>query len=355
MKKLISFLLAISILAALIGCGGGQTNDGSSGAGKAPASGGDSAAPIEVTMATLASDESAINQFVYKFEDKVDELLPGRFTWKNYINGALGNEREIGEAAINGDVNGSIIACSVMASVIPLNSTILQDCFFLFHGVDHMYKCLDAGYREIMDEEYAKSGAVNVGYLFSTSQEIGNSKRPIKVPDDLKGLKIRCYESAAPFAFLEGVGAIPVTMPWGDLFTGMQQGTIDGIYTSRDSFGPGGRLAEASKYHTLLAATTTGWALSFNQAWFESLPADAQQAFMTAGKTAEDWMKTEGYINISDDDLAFFEECGIEVYQPTEAEMELWREAGKKYAWPVIQETVGEELWAKAQEWAELG
>ena len=353
MKKFVSLLLTLALALSMTACGGGSEDAEQSGIGEA-AAGGDAAAPIEVKVATLSSDETAVNQFVYKFEETVDELLPGRFEWSNYINGAMGSEREIGEAIVNGDVQAGTPACSVMASVIPLTTTILQDCFFLFKGVDHMYKCLDAGYRDAMDEDYEKNGVVNVGYLYSTSQEIGNTQRPVKVPSDLAGLKIRCYESAAPFAFLEGVGAIPVTMAWGELYTAMQQGTIDGIYTSRNSFGLGGRLAEVSKYHTLLAATTTGWALSFNKEWFDALPADAQEAFMEAGKAAEEWVQTDGVTEINEQDMAFFEECGVEVYQPTDAEMELWVEAAKEYCWPIIEETVGEELWSQALEWAEI-
>lgn len=353
MKKVVSLLLVIVMILSLAACGSKGSDSGSPGSNSG-SPGSDSEKPINVKVATLAADETPINQFVYKFEEEVDRLLPGRFEWTNYINGAMGNEREIGEAVINGDVQASIPACSVMASVIPLTTTILQDCFFLFHGVEHMYQCLDAGYRDAMDQDYEKNGGVNVGYLYYTSQEIGNTKKPVKVPDDLKGLKIRCYESAAPFAFLKGVGAIPVTMAWGELYTAMQQGTIDGVYTSRNSFGSSGKLAEVNKYHTLLEATTTGWALTFNKEWFDALPADAQEAFMQAGKVAEEWARYEGSVGLSKTDLEFFEECGVEVYQPTDAEMELWKAAAKEYSWPIIQETVGEELWAKALEWSEL-
>lgn len=311
-----------------------------------------SEAPIQVRLATLDADDSTLSMYVKTFMDAVDEILPGRFEWSLYSNGSLGNERELGEQVMSHQIQGAVVACSVMSSVAPLTTPALQDAMFMFSGVDDMYRVLNDGYREYLDEDYEQYGFVNMGYIFAGSQEIENNSHVVKVPSDMADLKIRCYESAPIFAFLDGVGAMGVTMAWSDLFTALEQGTLDGIYTSVSSFGLGGHLAEAGTYHTILNATTTGYGFTFDKSWFDTLPEDAQAAMREAASVAEDWMQNEWAPDQYDKDMEFILDNGVEVYEPTEEEYAEWVDAARTYCWSYIEEAVGEDLWAKALEWS---
>lgn len=359
MKKILSLTLALTLALSLTACGGDKPAESKAAETGAPAASeaakpGSNEAPVTIKIATTAADGSIINTFLYKITEEVDAALPGRVEWKYYTNGSLGSEREIGEAIINKDVDAAIVAPSVMNAVVPLKIPNIQDAFFLFHGVEHMYKVADAGYREALAAEYAPYGMVNVALLWSVPQEIGNNVRPIKVPEDIKGLKIRSNESVGPFSFLEGAGAIPVNIPMNELYTSMEQGTVDGAFTSRSVFGNSNKMAEVTKYYSSLACTTTGWALTFNEEIFNGLAEDIQQAILDAGKTAEDWMRYEYSQGLAEKDIEYMESCGCEIYTPTEEEMELWQAAAEEYSWPKIKELVGDELWEQALEWSKV-
>lgn len=355
MKKLGSLLLAFAMVLALAACGGSGTpapsNSNSNSNSENPATTDAKIETITVKVGNVGKETVGTSLFMHVFADAVEERLPGRFEFKFYHNSELGSEREYGEMVHNGEIEGAVVACSVMNAVVPVPAGNLQDCMFMFGGTDDMYDILNKGYREYLDAEYEAGGLINMGYVFQVIQDFENNIRPVRTPGDLKGLKIRSYEGIGPLAFLEGVGAIPVTLAFSECYSALQQGTIDGLYSSLTAYGTS-KMSEVADYHTKASATCTGYGFTFNKAWFDALPADAQTAFREAATVAEDWMRDEFAPNLYDEEMAKIEANGTEIIELTDAEMALFIEAAKEYCWPAIKEAVGEELWAKALEWS---
>lgn len=305
---------------------------------------------ITVKMGTVLAETHPLQQLTYYFQNRVDELIPGRIEWKNYINSALGGERDIGESILSGVLEGGVIACSTATSFAPMQSVVLQDVPFLFKDVDTVYAAIDEWYRELMDEDYAKYDLTNMAYMIIGGQEVENSVRPIRTPADLKDLKIRVYASIGTYNFIESCGGLPVSMDFGEVYTSIQQGTIDGVFTSSYAFVPQ-KFVEVDKYHTKLGVTHCAQTILFSKSWFETLPEDVQAAFIQAGRETEEYCRyTFGPAN----DIADYEnitKAGVEVYYPTEDEYNMFAEATKNYCYDNLRGEVGEELWDKAIDW----
>lgn len=350
MKKLVSLLMVFAMVLSLAACGGSKTKEPAK-KDEAASSGSEEIEVIEVKVGNVGKETVGTSLFMHVFADAVEERLPGRFEFKYYHNGELGSEREYGEMVHNGEIQGAVVGCSVMNAVVPVPSANLQDCMFMFNGVDNMYEILNNGYREYLDADYAAGGLINMGYVFQCTQEFENRIRPIRSPEDLKGMKIRSYESKAVLGFLEGIGAIPVTLAFSECYSGLQQGTIDGLYTSWTGYGTS-KMSEVTGYHTTMNATCTGYGFTFNGDWFDALPEDAQTAFKEAALVAEEWMCNEFAPNLVAEETAKIEANDCEMIELTDAELAVFTEAAKEHCWPIVKEAVGEELWAKALEWS---
>ena len=154
---------------------------------------------------------------------------------------------------------------------------------------------------------------------------ISNRLREVKTPADLKGIKMRSSFGGAVIDMntLSGWGAIPTPLPWGESYSGIQQGVIDGmfvqpIWTSIAGF------AEILGFGTRVPSNWVGQLQVINAATWEEMPGDIRDPFMQAAQIAAD----EGSAldrEVEQKFLAKLEADGMAIYSPDEGEMAEWR------------------------------
>ncbi len=353
MKKLLALLLSGCMVLTLVACGGGDTSAGDTGdaAGTTDAGGAD-VEPVKISIATPTADGNPMQDLVYYFEEQVDKLLPGRVEWVNYPNSTMGSEREIGEQVIDGTLDAALVGPSNIPSFAPMNAVRLQDVPFLFESQDELYDATDEWYRDMINEECAPYGFTTIFYEYIIGQEIENTKRPIYTPEDVKGLKIRVYDSIGPYKFLEACGGLPVAMAFSEVYTGVQQGALDGLYTTTSNFVPQ-KFTEVCKYHTKLTITNLGMTLMFNQAKLDSFPEDLQEAIMEAGKLTEKHCREvvgpETRENTYDEIAA----AGVEINEVTEEQYQVFADLIADYCYDELREEIGPEMWDECIAWLE--
>jgi len=103
------------------------------------------------------------------------------------------------------------------------------DLPFLFENREHAYKFLDGDLGKAYLDELFDYKMIGLGYWETGFSKLCNSKRPISTPDQVAGLNIRTMESAPYMLYFSTLRANPVPMGWGDIYTGLQNGTIDGL------------------------------------------------------------------------------------------------------------------------------
>ncbi len=164
------------------------------------------------------------------------------------------------------------------------------------------------------------SGLCRVGFRHFT-----NSVRPIKTPADLKGLKIRVMETPVYVNMLKAVGANPTPIAWTELYTALQTGVVVGQENPVGSI-LSAKLYEVQKYMTLDGHVYgVDWFI-INEKFYKSLPPDLQYIILDSAQISSTVSRgVMNYLNAAGlDQLAA---AGMQIYSPTDAEMEQFRKA----------------------------
>ena len=209
--QLLALLLAVSLLTGLLtGCSGQEKSKES----------------VTLTVAHVLTETHAYHQAWLKVAELVEERTNGGLKLEVFANSTLGNERDVIEGMQLGIVDLSCMSTGALASFSP--AFMALDLPFIFDSRENADKVLDS---EIGDELLAsldESMLVGVTFWENGFRNISNSKRDVVTPEDVKGLKIRTLENELQVAAFTTLGANAIPMAWGEVYTALQQGTIDG-------------------------------------------------------------------------------------------------------------------------------
>ncbi len=200
----VTLVAAVSLL--ISGCGSGE--------------------PVTILKAALSQNPSEPQvRAVELFAEMVAEGTEGRVRVQVYPNNQLGNQRDVVEGLQMGSVELANIA-SVMASFVP--ETNLFELPFLFDGPEHFDAVMDSHIGQGLAPAFERRGLHLLGYFDVGERHIMTTERPVERLEDLRGLKIRTMENRLHLATFEAFGANPLPMAYGELYTALEQGVIDG-------------------------------------------------------------------------------------------------------------------------------
>lgn len=183
-------------------------------------------AATEVTLGHTLSDSSHYSVGADAFKETLERLSDGEFTVNEHPSGSLGGERAMIEGLQIGTVDVVITSTGPLGNFVP--ETYVLDLPFLFEDYDQARCVLDG---EIGEELLTKMGDHNlVGLAWSENgfRHMTNSLREINTPEDAEGLKVRTMENRVHQEAFRQMGASPTPMAFPELFTALQQGTVDG-------------------------------------------------------------------------------------------------------------------------------
>jgi len=223
MKKFLSILLVAVLLISAAGCGGGgDTGDGN----QAGQNKGDSDKVYTLKLAHQASTTHP-NQFAAEeFKKKVEAESDGRLKIEIFTDGTLGQDRDLAEGAQAGTVDMALVTVGPLVSFIPELGAL--DLPFVFKDFDHGFKFIESDVATSLDSEYEAKNLVNLGFYSQGFRHLTNSQKPVTGVDDIKGMKIRVMQSPIFIDTFNTLGASAVPMAWSEVYTSLQQGTIDG-------------------------------------------------------------------------------------------------------------------------------
>jgi tripartite ATP-independent transporter DctP family solute receptor len=238
------------------------------------------AAPIKMKVAYVVPETQSTHVAAAKFfKPYVEKHSKGQIIVELYPNGQLGGDRQAIEAVGLGTINMTIPAVAVLSGFEPRFQVF--DLPFLFNSKKEAYKALDGALGTKLNALLPPLGLKNLAYAENGFRMITNNKGPVTKPADLAGLKIRTMENPIHIATFRALGANPTPMSFGELYTALQQKTVDAqenpiplIYTSK--------FYEVQKYCSLSGHVYAATALLVNDKWFNSLPKDLQKVLQDA-------------------------------------------------------------------------
>lgn len=156
----------------------------------------------------------------------VAERLGGRYKIELFPNFQLGGEREMTEGAQLGTIDLVITSTGPVGNFVP--DTLITDIPFLFRDYAHARGVLDGPIGQAILDKCPSKGLICLAWSENGFRHLTNNRREVKSPADAKGLKIRTMENQVHMQAFRTLGALPTPMAFPELFSALQQGTVDG-------------------------------------------------------------------------------------------------------------------------------
>ena len=182
--------------------------------------------PMVLTLAHGLSESHTVHIAMMEFAQKVEERTNGRIQVKIFPNGQLGSETENMEQLMAGVIAMTKVSAPGLATYNEAYHTFGLP--YLFDDTEDFYHKMDSQQMRDFFLSTADDGFVTLTYYTSGARSFYTKDRAIRTPEDLHGLKIRVQDMQSQTDMLEALGGIPVAMSYGDVYTSLQTGIIDG-------------------------------------------------------------------------------------------------------------------------------
>ena len=233
MKKFLSLVLALTMAASLVACGGSDKKEEAPAKTEtkteAPATTETPEAGVEYTETTItwahgAAETTSLHEAVLEFERLLEERSGGAVQVDVFPNQQLGGDREYTEAGTQGNVDMGSPTSSNIAGFIP--SLNVLDAPFVVTDRDKMYEVLDGEFGQQVLNSMNSANLQGIGFLENGFRCLTTNKE-IKTLADMAGVKIRVMENDLHMTIWKSVGANPSPLAFGELYTALQQKTFD--------------------------------------------------------------------------------------------------------------------------------
>jgi tripartite ATP-independent transporter DctP family solute receptor len=180
--------------------------------------------------------------------DMVDEKSGGKLKIEIYPSGQLGQERECLELLQIGSLAMTKVSASVMENFAPSYKVLSLP--YIFRDPAHSYRVMDGEIGQEILTQGQKFWLRGLTFYDAGYRSFYTKERPVSSPDDLRGLKIRVQPSNTAMNMVRAFGGSPTPISWGELYTALQQGVVDGAENNSPSF-YFSRHYEVCKYYSL--------------------------------------------------------------------------------------------------------
>ena len=298
MKKTITILIILAMLTALSISASAESPE------------------IVLRLAETQTETYPATMGAIEFARLVNERSEGRIKIECYTGGQLGgDEQAIIEQVQFGAIDLTRVNLAPMTEFAPILN--LFQMPFLFENSEHMYKVIDSELGQQMLDSVENSNFVGLALYEAGTRKFYNSVRPITCLDDIKGLKLRTTQSQLIIDMVEALGAVPTPMAFGEVYSSLQTGVIDGAENNWVSYDQNSHF-EVAKYLTLDAHTAPPEILIMSKMSFDRLSPEDQQLIRQAAKDSLLYEREQyGIVEQASIDKVTADGTGVEVSELT--------------------------------------
>lgn len=269
-------LLTIVFITVLAAC---SSNDEESPGGDESA--GDASYEWRIGWNTV--EDSIRGVAAQEFKRVLEEESDGNITVELFPNEQLGTDNEMVESIQVGALDFQLSSSGVLAEIMPEYSA--TDLPFMFEDADEAHAALDGSYGDLLKEVSSEEGIKMLNTFSIGFSQITSNANPINGPEDLEGASIRSPNEPVPIATFEELGSLVTTMPFTEVYLGLQQGAIDGQFNPltaiRDS-----NFHEVQDYLAMTDIIFYHAPFIMNQELWDSLDAETQELVQRAADEA---------------------------------------------------------------------
>ncbi|WP_165814635.1 TRAP transporter substrate-binding protein [Labrenzia sp. 011] len=286
------------------------------------------------------NENHPLAQGAQKFADEIGEKTDGKIKIQVYPNSTIGSSRELVEAAQIGVVDFALVPTTNVASFYsPLDIFYLP---FLFRDSAHAYAVSDGPVGQSLYEGLQKATGIHTLAMYESGfRTITTRETKVEMPDDMKGIKFRVVNNPLNVATFKALGANPTPMALSEVFTGLQQGTVDG----QDNPVGNVKAFGFDKVQGNITLSRHQWAgimfLASDRLW-QSAPDNVKELFSQTALETQDWER-EALNAVEASYLKEMEGDGMTVTRLTPEQAAAFQ-AAMEPVWNEYREKIGAEL-----------
>ncbi|MGF1637160.1 MAG: TRAP transporter substrate-binding protein [Cyclobacteriaceae bacterium] len=268
--------------------------------------------PTHIKLAHTLSTDHSVHKAMVFMADKVKEKSDGKLLLDVYHSGQLGSESECLELLQIGSLGITKVSAAVMEGFAP--SYKVLGLPYVFMSKEHSHRVLDGDIGRQILNDGEKSWLRGLCFYDAGSRSFYTRSKPIEKPEDLKGQKIRVMKSIISNRMITSLGGAPMPISWGELYTALQQGVVDGAENNPPSFYLSKHF-EVCKYYSINEHTTIPDVLLISTRIWETLTEDEKRWLTEAAEESVPvqrvlWEQSEM------ESLRELEKAGVEIIYP---------------------------------------
>ena len=235
---------------------------------------------LTLKFATIAAESFPYVEGAKRWKQLLEERTEGTVEMQIFHTAQLGDERTINEGVLAGSINIGIGA-GAWAGFVPSYNVVSLP--FLIRDIKHMYTLADGELGARIAREAETKGFKVLGYYSAGEQHFQTRSKQIRTLADFKGLKMRVIENRAIVDAFRALGSVPTPIPYPQIYTALQQGTVDG--TANDLLSVTTmKFYEVAKYFTISSYVAEPRPLIMSKAFFDSQPPELQRVLIETAR-----------------------------------------------------------------------
>ncbi|MFZ7103312.1 MAG: TRAP transporter substrate-binding protein [Peptococcaceae bacterium] len=282
---------------------------------------------VVIKLAHVVNEKDPYHYNALKFKELVEQQTDGQVVVEIYPNAVLGDERTLIEGMQVGTVDMGIITDGPIANFLPEIAAFEMP--FMFATPEEAYQVLDGEVGQKVLNNLDKINIKGLAFTERGFRNLTNSKRAVKTPADVQGLKIRVMENPVYIETFKSLGANAVPMAWTEALTAFQQGAVDG-QENPVNVAYAFKLYETQKYLSFTRHTYAPASILMSKKLFDSFAEETQDVLIAAAKESAQltraWVAEElqeqlkvlrdnGMEIVENPDIAAFQEAVKPVYE----------------------------------------
>jgi len=269
-------------------------------------------AVVVLRLGHSLDQQHPVHQAMVHMQTRLASLSQDTMALLIYPGSQLGNERELIELLQIGSLAMTKVSASPLESFVPEMK--LFNVPYLFQDRAHLERVLDGDIGQDLLRAPSKAGLRGLAYYDAGARSFYTTERPVRHPVDLDGLKIRVQESATAMNMVSALGGAPTPIAWGELYTALQQGVVDGAENNPPSFHLSGHY-EVSKYFTLDEHTSVPDILLISEFVWQGLT-ETQQGWVIQAAQESAILQRTLWGEATEAALNAVAEAGVEIIYP---------------------------------------
>jgi len=293
MKKIITLITLAIVMITLLGCGKDS----------------------DVTILKLGhglDENHPVHQAMLFMAEKIHEKSNGRLKLEVFANEVLGSEKEIIEQVQLGLVAMTKTSTAPLESFVPVMGVFGMP--YIFRDDEHYWNVVSGPVGDKILQAGRDKGFFGLCFYDSGNRSFYTNGKPIETPADLKDMKIRVQQSKTAMAMVKQLGASPTPISWGELYTALQQGVVDGAENNPPSFYTS-RHYEACKYYCLDEHTSVPDIIIISTTVWNRLSEDDRRIVQEAADESSEYER-QLWKKMTQESLEKIEAAGVTISRP---------------------------------------